>query len=220
MNEISFSRNHRDLSRSSGADAGFQFEFHCTRCRDAWRSPFEPYASGRAADWLRRGAGMLGQVLGGSNGHHVSRAADGFADAGWGKARDEAFQRAIDSAERNFNRCPKCVGQLCGTCWNPGLGLCLGCAPDTATEVSVARHQGLNREASRRASEVGEARAASWDVETEHTLVCPRCSTEARGGRFCHGCGYQLELKPTCAGCSAELPQGAAFCPGCGRPAG
>jgi rubrerythrin len=215
MSEIAFSSNHRDLSRRSGTDSGFQFEFRCNRCSDGWRSRFEPYTSGQAAGWLQRGAGMAGQLMG-RNGYAVRRAADGLADAGWGKARDQAFTRAVESARQHFHRCPKCTGQNCAKCWNVELGLCLRCAPDTATEVAAARVSGLNREASKLSREAGEAAAANYDIDTPRQLVCPSCSAETRGGRFCMACGHQLADPGACGSCQATVPAGAAFCPGCG----
>ncbi|GAA1899803.1 hypothetical protein GCM10009716_07010 [Streptomyces sodiiphilus] len=218
--ETAFSRNYRDLSRRQGTEAGFQFEFSCSRCRDAWRSPFEPYGSGRAAGWLGRGAGMARSLLGGQTGHTLSRAADGLAGAGWGKARDEAFGRAVDSAQRHFSRCARCTGQVCGRCWDADQGLCLKCAPDTAAEVLAAKRRGLNREAAKQAQQAGEAQGARYDVDTARQLVCPQCSTETGGGAFCHGCGHRLAQQDACASCHTDLPAGAAFCPGCGTPRG
>ena len=44
MSEIQFSDNYNDLS----TDTGFQFEFYCEHCHEAWRSPFDRYAAGTA----------------------------------------------------------------------------------------------------------------------------------------------------------------------------
>lgn len=218
--ETAFSRNYRDLSRQNGTDAGFQFEFSCTRCRDTWRSPFEPYASGRAAGWLQRTAGGAGRLLGGNavNGHALSRAADGLAGAGWGSARDAAFQRAVEAGQQRFKRCARCTNPVCDQCWNEEIGLCLRCAPDTSAEAGAARQRGLNQRASQRAQQVGESEGDRYDVDNRRQLVCPNCSAQTRGGAFCQGCGHQLARPDTCGGCRAALPTGAAFCPGCGQP--
>lgn len=61
MSEIHFLKNYRDLSESRGVNAGFQYEFYCEKCRDSWRSAFQPYSSGQMAGW----AGKAGNVLGG-----------------------------------------------------------------------------------------------------------------------------------------------------------
>ena len=47
MSEIKFSKNFSDHSVHSGTDAGFQFEFYCERCNDAWRSEFSPFRGGK-----------------------------------------------------------------------------------------------------------------------------------------------------------------------------
>ena len=49
-----FSNDYHDMSVEWGQDAGFQFEFYCQRCRDTWRSAFDPYRAARAAGWIRR----------------------------------------------------------------------------------------------------------------------------------------------------------------------
>ena len=64
MSEIKFSKNFSDHSVHSGTDAGFQFEFYCERCNDAWRSEFSPFRGGQASSWLGRAAGVFGGVLG------------------------------------------------------------------------------------------------------------------------------------------------------------
>ncbi|MFJ6214734.1 zinc ribbon domain-containing protein [Streptomyces sp. NPDC092296] len=213
--EIYFSSNHRDLCQQSGTGAGFQFEFSCSRCHDTWRSPFEPFTSGRVAGWVGKAAstawGMLGRT-----GSSISTAVDGLAGAGWGSARDAAFQRAITNAETHFNRCGRCTDYVCGRCWNAAQGLCLHCAPDTAAEALAARQRGLNDRASERAYEVGQQRAQNFDVTSDRQLVCPQCRAETRGSAYCPDCGHHLAQQDQCGSCSAAVPDGAAFCPACG----
>jgi len=60
MSEIKFSDNYKDLSKNSGVNAGFQFEFFCEQCNDTWRSPFVPYKRGQVSGWLGKIAGMVG----------------------------------------------------------------------------------------------------------------------------------------------------------------
>ncbi|MEV6012835.1 zinc ribbon domain-containing protein [Streptomyces sp. NPDC051976] len=213
--EIYFSNNYRDMCQEHGTGAGFQFEFHCNRCQDTWRSPFEAYASGRVAGWVGKGVsaawGMFGRT-----GNGVSSAADGLAGAGFGNARDAAFQRAINNAQGHFNRCPRCTHYVCNRCWNAGQGLCLSCAPDTAAEALAAQQRGLNDMVSDRAYAAGQQNAQSFDVNAPRQLVCPQCRTETHGSPFCPGCGHHLAQAERCTGCNAEVPTGSAFCPGCG----
>ena len=213
--EIYFSNNYRDMCLQNGTGAGFQFEFSCQRCRDTWRSAFQPYAGGRVAGWLDKTAGMAWGALGRST-SEASNAINGMVGAHWGPARDSAFQKAVTEAQTHFNRCPRCVTHVCGSCWSAAQGLCLNCAPDTAAEVAAARVRGLNEAASQRAYEAGEARAATVDVERPVQLVCPQCRTETHGARFCPSCGHRLAEPDSCASCHAELPPNASFCPECG----
>ncbi|MFF7335120.1 zinc ribbon domain-containing protein [Streptomyces sp. NPDC008150] len=213
--EIYFSHNYRDLCDQHGTGAGFQFEFSCARCYDTWRSPFEGYSSGRAAGWLNKAASTAFGLVG-NTGYGVGSAADGLANAGWGSARDAAFRRAIGNAQGHFNRCARCTSYVCGRCWNAGQGLCLNCAPDTAAEAMASRQRGLNDMASERAYAMGQDAGQGFDVSTPRQLVCPQCRTETHGGAYCAGCGHHLAQQNNCAACSAVLPDGAAFCPGCG----
>ncbi|MGF1428640.1 double zinc ribbon domain-containing protein [Kitasatospora sp. LaBMicrA B282] len=213
--EIYFSSNHRDLCEQYGTGAGFQFEFNCQRCYDAWRSPFEAFTTGRAAGWIGKGVSAAWRVLGSEAGT-LSNAVDGLAGAGWGHARDAAFQRAITAAEHHFHRCARCTQHVCDQCWNPPQGLCQTCAPDTAAEAEAARRRGLNDQVAERAYAAGQQAGAAYDVSAERQLVCPQCKAETHGGAFCAGCGYKLAAPVTCAGCRQPVPEGAAFCPGCG----
>ncbi|MBV7669019.1 zinc ribbon domain-containing protein [Streptomyces halstedii] len=213
--EIYFSNNYRDMSQQHGTGAGFQFEFHCSRCSDTWRSQFEPFRSGQAAGWIGKGASAAWGLLGG-NANTIGNAADGLAGATWGGARDNAFQRAITNAQGHFNRCPRCTSYVCGRCWNAELGLCMQCAPDTAAEAEAARRQGMNASVSDRAYSAGQNAGNSYAVGTPRQLVCPQCSAETHGGAYCAGCGHHLAQTPQCASCHETVPGGAAFCPGCG----
>lgn len=213
--EIYFSNNSRDLCQESGTGAGFQFEFSCGRCYDTWRSPFEPYTGARMASWVNKGVNAAWGVLG-RTGSGVSSAADGLAGAGFGQARDAAFQRAISNAEGHFNRCPRCTSYVCNRCWNAGAGICLTCAPDTAAEAVAARQRGLNDSVAERSYEVGQAQAASFDATAQRQLVCPQCRTETHGTPFCPGCGHRMAQQDSCGSCGNAVPQGAAFCPECG----
>ncbi|MFI5977743.1 zinc ribbon domain-containing protein [Streptomyces sp. NPDC051452] len=157
---------------------------------------------------------LLGRAGGG-----LTSAADGLAGAGWGPARDKAFERAIGNAQGHFNRCARCTHYVCGRCWHAAQGLCLNCAPDTAAEAMAAQQRGLNDVASQRACAVGQQAGQGYDPNTPRQPVYPQCRTETRGAAFCSGCGYHLAQSTACTSCSAVVPDGATFCPGCGtRP--
>ncbi|MFD4612997.1 MULTISPECIES: zinc ribbon domain-containing protein [unclassified Streptomyces] len=214
--EIYFSNNHRDLCQEHGTGAGFQFEFYCSRCSDTWRSPFEPFRAGQMAGWLSRGVNAAWSVIGGGAAQGVSNAADGLAGANYGTQRDAAFTRAIANAQGHFDRCPRCTAYVCARCWNPGLGLCLTCSPDTAAEAQAAQQRGLNDMVAQRAYDAGQQRGQDYDATTPRQLVCPQCRTETRGAAFCPSCGHRLAQTDNCSSCHQDLPDGAAFCPSCG----
>jgi rRNA maturation endonuclease Nob1 len=212
MAEIQFSDNYQDLCVRSGVNAGFQFEFFCERCRDAFRSEFVAYRSARASTWLHKASGMFGGMLG-----SVGEAAEGVAEAGYGKARDEAFRAAIESAKKHFHRCARCSNYFCDRCWNSQKGLCLQCAPNAELEVEAARAEGEVNAVREAATAEGMKRGAKIDVKRDRQLVCPKCGAETKGAKFCPDCGEKLARKVTCPGCKADLDQGLKFCPECGQ---
>jgi len=215
MSEIKFSKNFGDHSIRSGADAGFQFEFYCERCGDAWRSEFVGYRGEQASSWIGRAAGIFGGALGG-----VRSAAEGLAQAGYGKAHDHAFEEAIQQATVHFHRCARCMIFACDVCWNKDKGLCLKCAPDAEVEIDAARAEGEVHAARTKAATEGERRGEKLDVERDRQLVCPQCGAETHGAKFCPECGLKLAVKSNCPKCSAEVSPGAKFCPECGGKMG
>lgn len=212
MSEIKFSKNFADHSIQTGANAGFQFEFYCERCRDAWRSEFVAYTGGRTSTWISKAAGMFGGLLG-----RASTAAEGLAQAGYGKAHDAAFAESIEQAKRHFHRCARCMKFACDICWNTGKGLCRDCAPDAAVEIDAARAEGEVQSAREAARAEGLERGQELDVKRDRQLVCPQCGAETHGAKFCPQCGTKLAVTTNCPKCSAAMAPGANFCPECGE---
>ena len=211
MGEIQFSDNYSDKCISHGVNAGFQFEFHCERCNETWRTEFVPYRGGQASGWLSKAAGMFGGVLG-----NVGDAVDGLAQSGWGTAKDEAFRQAIEQAKTHFHRCAKCHQYVCGVCWNKDKGLCLNCAPDAQVEIEAAIAQGEVYAAGEKAALEGIQRGKKMDVKRDRQLVCPDCNTETHGAKFCPNCGKQLAVTDKCPSCATSVSPGTKFCPECG----
>ena len=211
-----FSSDYHDMSVEWGQDAGFQFEFYCQRCRDTWRSGFDPYKAARAAGWIRRASNMASGAAN-SIGIDVAEGIDGMVQSGWHKARDKSFQQAIDAAAEHFNRCGRCSNYVCDRCFTVDRGMCLNCAPDLAAEVESARAHGLVDAAANRARDLGATQALEVDVVTEKQLVCIQCGTETHGAKFCPECGHKQVAEGTCGGCSAQVPTGSRFCPECGQ---
>ncbi|WP_334190160.1 zinc ribbon domain-containing protein [Noviherbaspirillum sp.] len=212
MSQFKFADNYQDLSQQDGVDAGFQFQFHCERCNDAWRTRYKPYRSGQASGWVSKAAGFFGGVLGGA-----SSALDGLAQAGWNSARDEAFQEAVTDAKGHFHRCAKCFQYVCAPCTDKASGFCLNCAPDVEVQIAAARAQAESQGAMEAAVEEGLKRGRKRDVKRDVQLVCPGCNAETRGAKFCPECGHKMAVKSNCSGCSAEIAPGTRFCPECGK---
>jgi membrane protease subunit (stomatin/prohibitin family) len=212
LGEIQFSDNHTDRSVSSGVNAGFQFDFHCERCNDTWRSPWVAYTRGQASGWLSRASGLLGGMLG-----NVGLAVDGLAESGFGEARDAALRDAIAQAKKHFHRCARCVQYVCARCWNADKGLCFNCAPSAEVEAEAAGAAGEAEGAREVAHEAGRARGAKVDTKRKRQLVCPDCSAETHGAKFCPECGKKLAQADACPACNAKVAPKAKFCPECGE---
>jgi hypothetical protein len=214
MGEMKFADNYSDLSRESGVDAGFQFEFYCERCNDTWRTPFTPYRSGQASGWLGKISSAFGGMLG-----TVGDTMDGLAQAGWGKARDQVFKEAVQQAKSHFHRCGRCFQYVCDSCWNIDSGLCMNCAPSVEAEIEAARTQGMIFGAAENAANEGIRRGKQMDVGRKRQMVCPECGEPTSGAKFCPSCGCRLSAPSKCSGCGAELTPKTKFCPECGRKA-
>jgi hypothetical protein len=212
MAELKFSDNYSDLSRQHGVNAGFQFEFHCERCGDAWRTDFVPYRSGQASGWLHKVGGLIGGMLGG-----VGEAVEGLAESGFYTSRDAEFRKAVEQAKVHFHRCAKCYQYVCDQCFNKSNGLCLNCAPSAEVEIEAARAQGEVYAAGEKAALEGIQRGKQLDVKRDRQLVCPGCGAETRGAKFCPECGFELAKKGTCPACSVAVSPGTKFCPECGE---
>lgn len=203
MSEISFGDNYSDISESTG----FQFEFYCEQCRDAWRTEFKRYAAGTASSFLGSAGSLLGGFLG-SAGH----VADRLSDAGYKAAHDRAFQEALTQAKAHFHRCRRCSNYNCNKCYNPNLHLCTSCAPSIEEEANVAAREAEIEAARTRA----QSAVASGGRKTDENVVCGSCSARVKASRFCSECGESLNAKPECRDCRAEIQPGAKFCPECG----
>lgn len=211
MAENWFADNYADLSVQGGVNAGFQFEFRCERCQDAYRTRFQGYAAARAAGWLGQASGLIGGLLG-----QGSDAAGQLADAGWRKAWDGAFQNAAAEAKASFHRCARCFQMVCGKCFHEPSGLCFNCAPDAEVEMEAAKAMGKAMGASEVGQAAGYEAGKSLNAEKPRQLVCPKCGSETHGAKFCPECGEKLAVQAACPDCGHASPPGTKFCPECG----
>lgn len=205
MSEIAFGDNYSDISE----DTGFQYEFYCENCRDAWRTEFKRYLAGSASGLLNTAGSLLGGLFG-----QASEVADRVRDAGYKTAHDKAFQEAVEEAKKHFHRCRRCSNYICPQCYNPNLNLCTPCAPSVEEEANVAAREAEIEQARTKA----QAAVLSGRKTDEH-IVCSACKARVKASRFCSDCGESLATKPQCRECETELQPGAKFCPECGTKA-
>lgn len=210
MDEIQFPRNYSDLSTNQG----FQFEFHCDRCRTGYRTRFQPSTLGTVSSVLDAAGSLFGGVFG--------RAADlgrRARSATWEMAHDDAFLEAVEELKPDFIQCPRCSAWVCQkSCWNTGKGLCKECAPDLGVEMAAAQASQTVEEI-RTHSQVAEkdqAMLAEENWEEGIRATCPECNTPlAAKVKFCPECGTRIQAKH-CTECGTELQPGAKFCGECG----
>jgi membrane protease subunit (stomatin/prohibitin family) len=207
MSEIQFSDNSRDLS----TDTGFQFEFYCERCHDAWRSPFDRYAAGTIGSVLGAADSLFGGIFGGARG-----AIDNVRSAGWQQARDKAHRAAIAQAKAHFHRCPRCSNHHCDNCWNEDEGVCITCVPRLDAELSAIRREAKIHKA--REDAYTQATTTKEDL-TDRAVSCKECGAPVGRAKFCPECGTSVSLTRSCKNCSAEVPTSSKFCPECGTKA-
>ena len=215
MSEIKLSDNYRDLSVETGTDSGFQFEFYCEICGEAWRSDFDPYGGARATGWLRQANSLFGGALGGA-----ADAADTVAQTGWRTAHDKALVEAIEEAKVHFHRCPRCTSYVCDKDWSEEAGLCRRCAPNAELEVEAAYASGKVYAVGEKAALKGIQDGKKMDVNERTQVTCPTCGATTGGAKFCPECGEKLAQHAYCTQCGAELPAGAKFCGECGTKQG
>lgn len=207
---VPFTDNFRDLSNAEG----YQFEFHCERCGNGYRSAYK-------RDKAEFGRGLLrsvGSMFGGKV-EDLSRSVDQWR---WDRAtnstaKDKALAEAVAEVSPQFRQCRGCGNWMCAAmCWNDEIGQCLTCSPVVAEEISRAQ-------ASAQRDQIWEkARETDWtaglDVGTRAKLRCPHCQAQVDGGKFCSSCGGTLALEVRCGGCGSTANKpGAVFCSDCGN---
>ena len=207
MSEIHFTDKYHDVSTNSG----FQFEFYCERCHDAWRSPFDRYAAGTMEDVLGAASNMFGGLFGSAR-----SAMEQVRSAGYSSAKDAALKKAVKEAVGHFHRCPRCSNNFCDKCWNADEGTCIGCVPRLDAEIASIRNEA--KIAAVREKAFQTATASSQDLEAR-AVSCRDCGAPVGRGKFCPECGTPVSLTKNCASCSAEVPASSKFCPECGAKA-
>ena len=215
MSSIAFTRNYADHSN----DTGYQFEFHCDKCGNGFRSSFQTSALGVGSK-IAKG---LGSLFGG-NLWNAGNAAAHMKDGLRGPAWDGAFKKAIEEIKPKFHQCTRCGQWVCPeVCWNEGKNLCEACAPDLGEEAAHHQAQIASQqmaEKMRNADLVGDV-----DVTAPMVSACAHCKARLQpGAKFCAGCGKPAGAGAAgtkfCTGCGGKLAAGAKFCGECGAAQG
>jgi ribosomal protein L32 len=206
MGLIQFTANYTDHSN----DNGFQFEFHCDRCGNGFMTPFQASKIGMMGGFLRAASSLLGGAL-----DQVATAGEHVKDSLRGKARDEAYAKAVAEAKQHFKQCSRCGKWVCPEhCWNHERGLCEECAPDLQEEMAAAQATAAKEqvwEKARQTSQIGDV-----NMKAKHAATCPHCGAKTQGGKFCPECGKPIQPKDQCPACKAKVKAGTKFCPECG----
>lgn len=207
-----FTRNYTDHSNQSG----YQFEFHCDKCGNGFRSTFDTSKLGVAAGLLQAAGSLFGGQLAsaGWGAQHVK-------DALRGPAWDEAFQKAVAELRPKFHQCTRCGKWVCPeVCWNEARQLCEACAPNLQEQAASIQAQVAVEQAWDKARRSDQT--AGLDLAAEQVAACPKCKASLQPkAKFCSSCGAPAggAAKRFCAECGGELAAGAKFCAGCGKPA-
>lgn len=211
-----FTRNYTDHSN----DTGYQFEFHCDKCGNGYRSSFQASALGVGSK-IAKG---LGALFGGNRLWGAGVAADHLKDGLRGSGWDDAFKKAIDEIKPKFHQCTRCGNWVCPeVCWNEGRNLCEACAPDLAEEAAHHQAHIASEQIADKMRNVDLVEGI--DVKAQMTSACPHCRGRlAPGAKFCASCGKPVvqgagQQKKFCSGCGTQLPPGGKFCSGCGTAA-
>lgn len=206
---VPFTDNFVDLSNFEG----YQFEFHCERCGNGYRSPYQANVKEKGRGLLRAASNVLGST--GLN--KLSNAADqlNFDRGTNSKQKDKALADAVEAVRDHFKQCRGCGNWVCvDVCWNEEIGQCSVCSPFVAEEISRAQ-------AAAQVEQIKEkVRETDWtedlDLKNRAKVKCGSCGEMVEGGKFCPSCGSELTKTTFCSECGASLKEGAKFCTECG----
>jgi membrane protease subunit (stomatin/prohibitin family) len=210
MNDrIEFVRNYTDHS----TDQGFQFEFHCDRCGNGYRSSFKPSVTGTISGALDAASSLFGGVF-----SSAANLGGRVHSAAWQRAHDAAFIEATNEIIKEFVQCPRCSSWVCRkSCWNNKRGLCKNCSPDLGVEMSAAQSQRTVDEIWTNAAVADEDKVDPKAWKESIKATCPSCGKPlAANAKFCPECGYKLQTVAFCKECGGKLDPGAKFCASCG----
>ena len=209
--KIEFTKNYSDLSTNQG----FQFEFNCDRCGTGYRTRFQASSISMVSGALDTASSLFGGIFG-----SAANVGERVRSAGWERAHDDAFVKAMKDLKPEFRQCPRCSSWVCRkSCWNDGRGLCKGCAPDMGVEMAAAQSSRTTEEIwahSKMAEEDREMlKESSWRAGVKAS--CPNCEAPLeKNVKFCPECGAKIMAEKHCTECGAKISADVKFCPECG----
>ena len=213
-NMLQFVANYDDLS----TDKGYQFKFHCDKCRNGYISRYQTNTMGVASSLLNAAGSLFGGLF-----NEAGNAAYQMQRAVGGKAHDEALAVAVQEGKQHFKQCTRCGQWVCPeVCWNHQAGLCETCAPDEQEELAAQQARATSEQI------YTKTRAQDYTKEIDFfnrgsIVQCPNCHARlAPGQKFCASCGNPVAAAASaqgqfCTGCGASLQAGQQFCSGCGQ---
>jgi hypothetical protein len=207
----SFTHNYTDHSN----DTGFQFEFHCDKCGNGYRSSFQTSTLGLASSLLKAAGSFFGGSLA-SAGWGADHVKDALRGTNW----DAAFSAAVTEIRPKFKQCTRCGHWVCPeVCWNESRGLCEDCAPDLQESAAAAQAQAAVEQINERARQTDQT--GGLDLSKAQRATCSGCGANLKPkAKFCSECGKPAAAAAFCAECGAEMAPGAKFCAGCGTKTG
>ena len=127
---IPFTSNYTDVSTYEG----YQFEFHCQRCGNGYRSAFRHSVTGFGGRIAALGGGILGGEIG-SRVQEVGLLAQWDRSSTRGSTNDKRLLEASEDVAGHFVQCRGCAEWVCrDVCWDDRAGCCTRCVPPPASE--------------------------------------------------------------------------------------
>jgi hypothetical protein len=122
---IPFTSNYTDVSTYEG----YQFEFHCQRCGNGYRSAFRHSVTGFGGRLAALGGGILGGEIG-SRVQEVGLLAQWDRSSTRGSTNDKRLLEASEDVAGHFVQCRGCAEWVCrDVCWDGRAGVCRRCVP-------------------------------------------------------------------------------------------
>lgn len=205
----SFTHNYTDHSN----DQGFQFEFHCDKCRNGYRSSFHVNKVGMISSLIKSANSIFGGRLG-----NVGWGADQVKDIFRGPAWDAAFKQAIEEMRPQFRQCTRCGNWVCPeVCWNEQHSLCLNCAPNLQIETAHLQAEIAVEQLEQHIRETDQTHGQ--EVKSAQFAACPHCNAHITAdAKFCTSCGQLLHgaANKFCGQCGKPITVTDKFCANCG----